>query len=476
MKFRESKQRTDSGTITMEIAESDNNIRQKAEELINIIKTRFITADGYLARTYPAGSRTLFDNFDDIVPFFIFFNEVDFLLEQVHSIRKKKESLLSLCSEDGVLITRNIDEWFGGLYSLWELTKDKDTYNLLKESVEFVLKYLMKDGFLSAAFYTKNRVSASYYESWSAGLLETFCEIRGEFPAAFEEAQKVIRNWVESKYFIRHSLFPYRVYLSSTLSAVQERLLSRYFPLRRCSKPIAIRGNGKSNPAKRILKWTIFFAVNGLYSQLMKSNSTCAFTLLEFYRATGDRYWANSLLKWAASAIESFCDYGKVYMEFVPKTGDKRDAGVTPAFILADILCDIIYFINDSNLAGRGRLLTVIKEILDYGWKSRLDNGMIPYSDCGDFAHIDSQIDFAISLRRFSELSGERLYKNRSIDLMKGVLEQHYSPEGYFTYSGKITNNVIDPKYNALLLKGFANLITIEKPLYPEYYSLFKDR
>jgi hypothetical protein len=458
----------------MEIAQSDNDIRQKAEELIDIIKTRFITADGFLARNYPAGSRTLFDNFDDIVPFFIFFNETDFLLEQVHNIRKKKESLLSLCSEDGVLITRNIDEWFGGLYSLWELTKDKDTYDLLKESVEFVLKHLMKDGFLSAAFYAKSGTSASYYESWSAGLLETFCEMRKEFPVAFEEAQKVIRNWVENKYFEKYSLFPYRIYLSTALSAVQEKLLSGSFPLRRCSKPISIMGKG--NPAKGILKWAILFSTNGLYSQLMKSNSTCAFTLLEFYRATGDRYWADKLLKWISSAIENFCDNGKVYMEFVPKTGGRRDASVTPAFILADVLCDIVYFVNDSNLADKSRLLTVVREILDYGWKSRLDNGLIPYSDGGDFAHIDSQIDFAISLRRYSQLSGERLYKNRSVDLTKGVLEKHYSPQGYFTYSGKITNNVIDPKYNGLLLKGFANLITIEKPLYPEYYSLFKDR
>jgi hypothetical protein len=208
----------------------------------------------------------------------------------------------------------------------------------------------------------------------------------------------------------------------------------------------------------------------------MKSNSTCAFALLEFYRATGDRYWANALLQWAVIAMESFCDYGKVYMEFVPKTGNRRDAGVTPAFILADVLCDIIYFINDNNLADKGRLLTVIKEILDYGWKSRLDNGMIPYSDCGDFAHIDSQVDFAVTLRRYSQLSGESSYIDKSVELTQGVIKQHYSPEGYFTCSGKVANHVIDPKYNALLLKGFASLITMEKPLYPEYYSLFKDR
>ncbi|OHB57280.1 MAG: hypothetical protein A2173_02935 [Planctomycetes bacterium RBG_13_44_8b] len=460
----------------MEIAESDIGIKQKAKELINIIKTRFVTADGFLARTYPAGERTLFDNFDDIMPFFLFFDETDFLLEQVRIIRKKKGSMLSLCADDGVLVTRNIDEWFGGLYSLWMSTGDEDTHDLLKESVEFVLEHLVKDGFLSAAFYTKSGTTASYYESWSSGLLEVFCEMRKEFPYAFQESQKILKNWVESEYFRKHSLFPYRVYLPSVLATVQERFLSGFFPVRRHSKPVSIRQDGKKNPVKQTVKWLVFLATNGLYSQLMKSNSTCAFTLLEFYRATQDKFWSDSLLKWASSAIDSFCDCGKVYMEFVPKTCHKRDAGITPAFILADILCDIVYFVDDCKPLCKDKLLSVVKEILDYGWRSRLNNGMIPYIDGGDFAHIDSQVDFAVSLRRYSELSGESSYKDKSIDLTQGVIKQHYSPGGYFTYSGKIANNTIDPKYNALLLKGFANLITIEKPLYPGYYSLFKDR
>jgi hypothetical protein len=460
----------------MEIAQSSLDIRRKAEELINIIKTRFITAEGLLARNYPVRNRTLFDNFDDIVPFFIFFNETDFLLEQVRTIRRKKEPLISLCSENGVLITRNIDEWFGGLYTLWEETKDQNTYDLLKESVEFVLEYLMNDSFLSAAFYPRSKTTAGYYECWSSGLLETFCEMRSQFPVAFERAQTVLRSWVESDYFKRYSLFPYRVYSSPTLGTIQKKFVSCFLPLRRCSKPVSIIGNGRSNIAKNIVKWFIFYITNGLYSQMMKSNSTCAFTLLEFYEATGDEFWRDSLLKWISAAMKSFCESGRVYMEFVPRTDVRRDAGITPAFIFADILCDTVYFVDDYRPLCKEELLSFVKKILDYSWERRLSNGMVPYTDGGRFAHIDSQIDFAVSLRRYSQLSGERLYKNKSVDLTKRAIQQHYSPGGYFTYSGKVVNNVIDPKYNALLLKGFANLITIEKPLYPEYYSIFKDR
>ena len=461
----------------MEVSSCDLDVNQKARDLINLIKTRFITANGLLARNFPVTNRTLFTDFDDIAPFFIFFGEIDFLLSQVRIIQEKKESFFSLCSENGVLVTRYIDEWFGGLYALWKETGDQITYNLLKESVEFILEHLMKDGFLSAAFYRKNGKAATFYESWSAGLLETFCEMRDQFPVAFEQAQKVLRSWVQDRYFNTYSLFPYRVYSSPIKKAIQEKILSRYFPACRNSKPPAIISGGKICLAKNILKQFRFLATNnGLYSQLMKSNSTCAFTLLEFYKATEDKFWLESLLRWIASATENFCDNGKVYMEFVPKSRARRNAGIAPAFILADVLCDTIYFTENYTTEYKDKFMSAIKEIVDYAWQSRLENGLVPRYDGGDFAHIDSQVDFAVSLRRYAELSGEESYKAKSMELTKRVIELHYSPNGYFTYSGNVAKNVIDPKYNALLLKGFVNLITINEPLYPNYYSLFKDR
>jgi hypothetical protein len=460
----------------MEINSCDLDVRQKAQELINLIKTRFITADGLLARNYPVTKRTLFTDFDDIAPFFIFFNETEFLLSQVRIIRQKNESLLSLCSADGVLVTRTIDEWFGGLYSLWKETADDVAYDLLKESVEFVLEHLMKDGFFSAAFYPKNKKAVSFYEPWSAGLLETFCEMREEFPAGFEQAQKVLRSWVQDDYFSEYHLFPYRVYSSPIKKFIQKKILSSSFPAQRHSKLPTVVRPCRARMLKSLVKQFLFYSINGLYSQLMKSNSTCAFTLLEFYKATGDEFWLQNLLKWIVSAIENFCDNGKVYMEFVPRSRARRDARITSAFILVDVICDTVYFADNYVAPYKDKFMSVAEEIINYAWQSRLGNGLIPYREGGEFAHIDSQVDFGVSLRRYAQLSGRQIYKDKSVELTKRALEVHYSPEGYFAYSGNMPKNVIDPKYNALLLKGFANLITIDEPLYPHYYSLFKDR
>ena len=460
----------------MKTVDADLNLNQKAQELINIIKTRFITTDGLLARNYPPTNRTLFTDFDDIVPFFIFFEETDFLLSQVKIIREKDESLLSLCSTDGVLVTRTIDEWFGGLYALWEETADNDTYNLLKESVEFILGHLMVDGFFSAAFYLKNRKAVSYYEPWSAGLLETFCEMREQFPAGFEQAQRVLRNWVQDDYFTEYHLFPYRVYSSSVKNLIQSAVLSKFFPTQRYSRPPTVGRPCQTRALKNLIKQSLFYSINGLYSQLMKSNSTCAFALLEFYKTTRDKFWLENLIKWSLSAIENFCENGKVYMEFIPQKRSKRDAGITPAFILTDVICDTVYFAGEHISQYKDKFMSAAEEIIDYAWQNRLENGLVPYRYGGDFAHIDSQVDFGVSLRRYGQLTGRQSYIDKSIELTKKALEAHYSPEGYLTYSGNPPRHIIDPKYNALLLKGFVNLITIDKPLYPSYYSLFKDR
>ncbi len=463
-------------TIIMETVNTDLEVSRKARELVDLIKTRFITANGLLARNYPVTHRTLFTDFDDIAPFFIFLDETEFLLSQVRIIRQKGESLLSLCTADGVLVTRTIDEWFGGLYALWKETADNVTFGLLEESVEFVLEYLMKDGFFSAAFYPDSKKAVSFYEPWSAGLLETFCEMRDRFPVGFEQAQKVLRDWVQDDYFSEYHLFPYRMYSSPVKKFIQKKILSGFFPIRSHSKSPTVVGPCRTRVLKTLVKQFIFYSINGLYSQLMKSNSTCAFALLEFYKATGDEFWLQNLIRWILSAIENFCDNGKVYMEFVPKSGAKRNAGITPAFILTDVICDTVYFAEDYIAQYKDRLISVVKEIIDYAWQSRLENGLIPYRDGGDFAHIDSQVDFGVSFRRYAQLTGRQSYKDKSIELTKKVLEVHYSPDGYFTYSGNVPRTIIDPKYNALLLKGFANLITIDEPLYPNYYSLFKDR
>ena len=131
-------------------------IKEKAKFIINTIKNKFITEEGLLSRNFPPTNRTLFDNFDDIVPFFIYFNEEQFLINQIKIINKNNYNLLTLCTENELIITRNIDEWFGGLYTLFEKNKNNDVNILLNDSINFVKKNIIKNNNLYAAFNTRN--------------------------------------------------------------------------------------------------------------------------------------------------------------------------------------------------------------------------------------------------------------------------------------------------------------------------------
>lgn len=456
------------------------NPRRSAEELLALIKTRFVRADGLLARHYPASTRTLFDNFDDLAPFFLYYGEAPFLLDQVRSIRKQGQGFASLCADEGALVTSRVDEWFGGLYALWKHTGDRDTWSILEESVRYALSNLIEGSFLSAAYYPSRNRRAPYYEPWSAGLLETFCEMRSEFPEAFDKAQRILRSWLSEDYFATHGLFPYRVFRSP-----MKRLLHRHFlPVfprrRRHTAPVGLAREGLKGRLRHVLMRARFETTCGYYSQMMKANSTPAFTLLEFHKATGDRFWLQHLERWVKSAIQVFCGPGRsgeisgnVWGEYHPLLSMGRDAGVNAGSILVDVLCDAAAFAGSfrTHLPAAGR-------ILDFYWDGRLKNGLVPHFDGAPFAHLDSQIDFAISMRRYGELTADPRYLVRSIELTQQALATHYTKEGYLTFSGDVSRvrQVIDPKYNALALKGLIHLETASERLYPDFQTLFKDR
>jgi hypothetical protein len=193
--------------------------------------------------------------------------------------------------------------------------------------------------------------------------------------------------------------------------------------------------------------------------------------MLELSRRDSEGPWLARFRRWMGAALASFHVGERVYMEYFPRTGVRRGAGATPAFIFVDVICDAFYFTN-----GTVDRLHLAKGILDAVWNQRLPSGLVPFEVGGAFAHIDNQVDFSIAYRRYAELSGEQIYADRARELMIRCLAEHETPEGYRTYSGARPSEVIDPKYNALVLKGLIGLAASDRRIYPDLHDLFKDR
>lgn len=449
---------------------------QLALELIKKIKSNFVRPDGLLARNYPPGERTLFDNFDDIVPFFIYFGETDFLLQQAHTIRKKGENFFSLCAEHGVLSTSHVDEWFGGFYALWKATGDVVVKAMLDESLEFLKTKIGADYELPAAFFADGSVSP-YYECWSAGLIETFCEMANDYPDLLDRAQAIMKHWISSEYFKAHSLFPYRIFENPVREKISRLTAMKFEPISHTKPPPKPRGGVKA--AWQAIKLNVRFQkTTGYYSQLMKSNSTPAFSLLALYSKTKDATWIGLLERWLDATLTNFCDSSNfVYEEYLPLTGIgvKRGRAATPAFILVDVICDGVWI--DHNRFERH--MPTAKKILDAYWECRLPSGLIPLQPDGLKAHLDTQVDFSVSFRRYADLSGDSSYKEKAAELVYCAIKAHKTELGYSTFSnpeGRPEPPQVDPKYNALFLKALINLETMDQNLYPALYDLFKDR
>jgi len=445
-----------------------DDILSKASALIAIIKGRFISPSGFISSNWPPTDRTLFDHFDDLVPFFLYFGEADFLLTQVSLAAERHETLPSLLAHNGVLEARYIDEWLGGLYTLWQQTRDHVVKKMLDDSVAFILSHFMcDDGNLYAAIRTTDGRPRRYWESWSAGLLEVFGEMHADYPEAYEKARRILQSWIQHEYVKEHGIFPYRVFDSPIRSFLQRTVLSRVHKHYFEGEPSGFDNLSPGGWLRRA-DW---YARNGWYSFLMKSNSTPAFTLLHYYLIDHEKEWLSALESWVAAALDHFREGGTVFMEWFPSGNVRRNPSEVAAFILCDVICDSAYWIP----MFRSRL-PIVKEILDTQLSTLCPNALVPHSGQLCRAHIDTQVDFSVTMRRYAELSGESAYFERAGSLMRTALAEHESPDGYRTFSGSAASSVVDPKYNALVLKGMINLLTIDRPLYPELHSLFKDR
>ncbi len=458
-----------------------------ARETIARFKGPFLNADGLLARQFPPGERTLFDNLDDLAPFLVHFGEAEFLARQADRIATRENPLLDLCASGGVLLTRNIDEWFGGWHAVYAATGSEACRSLLERSVAFVQDSLIdRDAnrpFLSGAWSIPDEAAAPFRESWSAGLLECFIEMGDCFPELPGLASEVMGGWIEEPFFQRYGLFPYRVFRSAPVGFFQSRILSR-------RRPGASFGAGFVRPGREWIAPLLgppearsVVLTPGWYAQLMKSNSTPAFALLELFRHDGDRRWLDGLARWIDAALAEFCEPSpagdspapveRVFMEWFPARRERRSAGVVPAAILVDVICDAFFF-------SRGVLdrLPAARAILEGIRLSRLRSGLLPQHEGGTACHLDAQIDAAISFRRFGELASEPGHLSFAEELTRTALRVHHTREGFVTWSGtgEVPKVVVDPKYNALALKGIINLLTLGQPLFPDLHSLFKDR
>ncbi len=475
------------------MAQENPAITDAAEAIIGAFRDGFLNDDGLISRTFPPSDRTIFDNLDDIAPFLMEFGEEDFLLKQIR--RLDKGAFERLLPEHNVLYAAKIDEYLGGLNAIYRRTGDGHAKALLDDAVTKCLGYFSGQGgrFSESFDFTCGR-SSPFFSPWSAGLLETFLEIGDLYPHLPEISESVLDRWIGHWYFRRFGLFPFRASFSPFLERAGRRAAARgrwchhYPPFpdpppRSAPRGMKARAKDYLRPAVQAMRRkrrraNYLYAQSGHWSQLMKSNTTPVFAMIELHRRTGKERWRDAVRRWIESAVATMVRPDGVHGTFYPPER-LGPASLVDGFILIDVLCDAWWEV-DRNPTYLDRAEEIARNCLSWRW----DIGVIPMTQQGDRDHLDGQVDFSISLRRVGELADRPDLSKTSTELMECALTAHRVEGGFCTHVDRegrrvtLPFNTVDPKYNGLLLKGLIHLQTSTEPIYGSrrLMDLFKDR
>ena len=453
-------------------------IHDIANEIISDFKSHYLNSNGLISLTYPPTDRLIFDHFDDIAPFFIYFGEEEFLLNQVRILKEYKYE--TILKRNDLIYSYLIDEYLGGLYILWKQTRS----NIVKEQLDIAVDKTINlfiyenDLYMVYDIYQNKIIKQRSYRS--AGILETFLEMSSDYPRLGELATSISEKWMDSKYFHKYGLFPYKEKTESR-DRLYRKLIPNLKPLLFHQIQIIRSDSTIKTIAKKIVNFYYYHIQSDNYTFLFKDNSTFIFTLIELYRKTSDIRYKDLIEKWIESVKNLLIDDNVLYGQFLaPKK--KWDTSVNHTFIYIDILIDYYCFIEKKE-----SYLDLVKKLIDK--RVVLDNGeaFVLTKLRSSIMRIDNSIDLAISIRRYGEVVNSKYYTDISVNIILTTLKYHKTNIGFCTLidkkyltDAKINNKskIIDPKYNGLLLKALICLLTVDKSIYEskELHDLFKDR
>ena len=462
------------------------DINKIQKKITKNFEKRFINKKGFISRTYPISNRSIIDNFDDIIPFLEYFNEKEIIFSQLNLLENSSyEKELSI---GGIIYSYKIDEYLGGLNNIYKNLNSEKAKCLLDNAIYKTKNYFIKNNNIYDIYDLQKQKRSNFYSSWSSGLLETFLEIDTDKFKRNENislVEPILKNWLNDNFYKKYNIFPFR---SSTIKSYYliEEINNKF---KRYCLEYPSRITERKNLFKKFLFDTeiIFklktlsnrFLNSGHWAQLMKSNTTPVFTMIELYRLTNNEYWEREISSWIDSAVDKFTDAKFTPYSYWYTSNKKRTPSLVAGFILIDVLCDSFMFVKKEqkwiDIASK-----ISQQCLRWSWA----NHLIPMSPNMKFNHIDNQVDFSISIRKLSEIIGNNKLRNQSFKIMEAVLNLQNSEDGFYTHiyeNGQnkyIGENNIDPKYNGLLLKGLIHLLEKDKNIYDneKLIDLFKDR
>jgi len=452
-------------------------MRRAAEEIIDNIKTKYIDEKGMVSKNYPPGGETIYADLDDILPFMLYFGETDFIRNQIKLSRLVTFGGMPIYNDK--IISWRTDEYLGALCSYYKQNREARVKDLIDETFANIIVYLTKKGHIQMCYDTSRKHTPDLYSAWSGGLIEVFLENSNLFPSWKGWGLRTMDLWLDNYSFKRYGIFNFKTHTSSnTFNYINCNLNILPDTINQIANAqfYYLNKNGLKNKLLEKTAYTLLQLPTGALFQFMKANSNFVFALITAYRETGYNKYKDAINRWIDSVLTKMYSNGMIYGYWSPN-GVAKKPTLTESFVMIDILCDTYNFVEQNS-----NYLNTASKIADTWLALAWDNGLIPDAPDRVKNHLDNQTDFSISLRRLSELTGNKKYSEAGRQIFESVLLHHKTENGYVTsiqMNGSHTpNSNVSPKYNGLLLKGIICWMNEYTQIYcdPHFYDLMKDR
>ncbi|MBN1878855.1 hypothetical protein JW823_01995 [bacterium] len=408
--------------------------------------------------------RNLLCEFDDYAPFFWVLGEHDYIEEHMGLLRQmlKRKGLLFRTPQirktmglglPGVLRrlpyadSQDYVEILYGLLELHSLTGEERFFSIACDVFNRVVAGFDRNGMLRSFRLQPFGPVLPVSDAMSGMFVEIACDMAAACRSAEDKenyldlARGWIRPWLNSGMFREFGIFPSVCFeWPWSLLPVLRKKMRRA----ELAKPNASMAYGLMALAMDPVRW---------------QPAIDAF-----------KHWVDGLYKYFATAdcvLTHFPSFSR---------SDMSGPILSTNFAILDILCDAVRFLNCEGCSDLA--MSIARYFLKHQSAS---THLVPDEPGDNRSYIDANSDFAVSLAKLTEITGDPAWRESGRRILNGIIEFHQAPFGYYRdvdlHTGKPLNTLVETRFCSLLLKPLI-LYRDELKVYDHagHWSLFRDR
>ena len=434
-----------------------------AKKILDHIKYNYINKDDLVADSYPPNSGHLLNDFDDYIPFLMYYGEHELVEKQITIASSK--TICGMIPIDNRIVTWRQDEWLGAIWDYRKVNKTPHTNKILDESLKFMQERLIIDGFVNAFYNLKFKTGPRMFDPRTGALLESLLYMGDEISIASDIAFQCLDKLINWSTTHRQYLMPNIVFYENDI----KNKISRLNPIKIPGRFIYPYVPGWRSLLGDLLVYIPFQS----QVKLAKQNSNLIHAYISAYEMTNDMTYMYFIDNWFRDFENYMYDNGSCF-SILTQNKNVSDVKLSHNHPIIEICLDLFL------LTDRRRFLEMGTQIIHHWMSRRFSNGLFPAYENSDWAFLDDQTDLIINLVKLWKISDESKYLDIAQQLFKDVIDHFMTEQGLISYVSlnkkESAKPIIEPKYNSLFLKACIALDDPNHILDEDMRLLLKDR